>query len=299
MLPEHETIIIILTMTDFDKLWDYSNPAETERKFMEFLPKAEKSQDISYYTQLLTQIARAKSLQKKFDEAHKTLDKAKDLIDENMVLVRIRYNLERGRTYNSSGVFDNAKAYFLEAYELAESMRLDFYTVDAAHMMAIVEKGDDSLKWNEIAMKHARASRDEQARNWLGSLYNNTGWTYSEMGNYDKALELFEKNVKWHEERKSKRQLIIAKWCVARTLRSLGKTNDALEMQKRLLDEVEEMKVEQDGYIFEEIGECLLLNGKTDEAKPFFAKAYDLLSKDIWLAANEADRLERMKSLSK
>jgi len=284
-------------MTDFDSLWDYNNPAETEKKFREFLPKAEKSHDTSYYAQLLTQIARTQGLQMKFDEAHKTLDVAEKLIDDNMILVKVRYLLERGRTYNSSKVYDKARELFLEAYTLAESLRLDFYAVDAAHMMGIVEKGDESLKWNEIAMTYAETCDEKRAKNWLGSLYNNTGWTYSDMGEFEKALELFKKNVIWHEERNSGIELIIAKWCVARTLRSLGKVEEAYQAQIELNKETEDKKLEQDGYNYEEIGECLLLLNRGDESKPYFKKAYEMLSKDIWLQANEAERLERLKKL--
>jgi hypothetical protein len=36
---------------------------------------------------------------------------------------------------------------------------------------------------------------------------------------------------------------------------------------------------------------------KKDEAKPYFKKAYELLSKDIWMAENEKPRLDRLKEL--
>jgi hypothetical protein len=108
---------------------------------------------------------------------------------------------------------------------------------------------------------------------------------------------LFEKNVVWHTERDSKFELIIAKWCVARTLRSLKKVEEALSKQIALEKEVKEKGMEEDGYIFEEIGECMLLLGKNEDAKPNFKKAYEILSKDIWLAENEKDRLERLKKL--
>jgi hypothetical protein len=38
--------------------------------------------------------------------------------------------------------------------------------------------------------------------------------------------------------------------------------------------------------------------GRKEEAKPFFDRAYDLLSKDPWLAENEQKRLERLKELA-
>jgi tetratricopeptide (TPR) repeat protein len=245
----------------------------------------------------LTQIARTEGLQMKFDDAHKTLDRAKSLVPEKNDIANIRYLLERGRVYNSSKVSDKAKDLFLEAYDYGNAHNLDFYSIDAAHMMGIVEQGEESLNWNRIAIKLAEDSFDERAKRWLGSLYNNTGWTYFDMKEFSNALDLFKRNVMWHSERNSKMPLIIAKWSVARTLRAIDSVDEALSMQLGLIDELKEMGLEQDGYIFEEIGECLLLKGKKEDSKPYFKQAYDLLSKDIWLQENEKERLERLKKL--
>ena len=54
----------------------------------------------------------------------------------------------------------------------------------------------------------------------------------------------------------------------------------------------------QDGYISEEIGECLLALDKKDESKPHFAKAYELLKEDKYLQRFDADRLKRLSELS-
>ena len=284
-------------LPEFDKLWDYNNPAETEKKFKDILQQAENSGDTSYLIELITQIGRTQGLQMKFDEAHKTLDRAEQLLKVEYERPKIRYLLERGRVYNSSKVYDRARELFLQAYDHAVESKEDNLAVDAAHMMGIVEKGDESLKWNEIAMSDAEKSIDPKAKGWLGALYNNTGWTYHDMGNYEKALELFEKNVIWHTERNSKMELIIAKWCVGRTLRSLNRVDESLKMQLELNKEISDKGMEQDGYNYEEIGECMLLLNKNDESKPYFIKAYDLLSKDIWLVENEKGRLDRLKKL--
>jgi len=279
------------------KLWDYNNPAETEKKFRAILPEAEKSNDTAYLIELWTQIARTQSLQRKFDEAHKILDKAMKMIGPAHIRPRIRYMLERGRTYNSSKVYDKAEEIFEAAYQQSAKYGEDEYTIDAAHMLGIVKKGAESLKWNEIAMKHAEETKDENAKGWLGSLYNNIGWYYHNMEEYDKAMQLFEKQVQFYTERNSKPTLAIAKWCVARCLRSMGKVEEALSAQLELKDWMEKEGMERDGYNSEEIAECLLLLGKEDEAKPYFKKAYEVLSQDIWLEANEKDRLERLKQL--
>lgn len=285
-------------LPDFDAWWDYSDAAGTEAKFAELLPQARQSGDRSYYAQLLTQIARTQGLQRRFEEAHETLDTVFAMLSDDMVVARIRYLLERGRVYNSSGERDKSKPLFLEAWELGVTHKEDFYAVDAAHMLGIVEPPEKQLEWNEKAIELAEKSANPRARNWLGSLYNNTGWSYHDLKQYDKALEMFQKGLKFRQEKNDEEGTRIAKWTIARTYRSLGRIDEALQMQMELEKEFEEKGIQQDGYVFEEIGECLLLLEKKDQARGYFKLAYDLLSKDPWLVANEPERLERLKELA-
>ncbi len=281
---------------DFDLLWDYDNPAHTERKFRDLLPTAQSSEDTSYYGQLLTQIARTEGLQRKFDDAHRTLNLVQTLLDEANTTTRIRYLLERGRVFNSSGRPADSKALFIQAWEQARADRQDFYAVDAAHMLAIVESPENQFEWNSKALGLAERSSDAQTRKWMGSLYNNMGWTYFESKRYDKALETFHLALICRDEEGDPQNIRIAKWCVAKTLRFLGRVKEALEIQQSLLAEYEKSGG-SDGFVFEELGECLLLLGRGGEARKFFALAFQELSKDIWLAANEPKRLERIKEL--
>lgn len=282
---------------DFDKLWNYEDPAATEAKFRELLPAAEKGKDRGYYIELLTQLARTQSLQKKFDKAHEILDKAMKLVSAEHIVPRIRFMLERGRTYNSSKEYEKARELFHAAYLQSEKYGEDNLAIDAVHMLGIVNKDEESLKWNNLAIEMAERTTDEKAKSWLGPLYNNTGWTYHDMGEYDKALSIFEKNVEWHTKRESGMQLYIAKWSVARCLRSLGRVEEALEMQMALRGKDNEMYSCEDGYNAEEIAECLFALGRAEEAKPYFSRAYEQLSKDSWVQENDKEKLERLRAL--
>lgn len=73
-------------------------------------------------------------------------------------------------------------------------------------MLAIVEQGDAALSWNLKALQRAESSDNPRAQNWLGSLYNNIGWTSSEK----------------HSLSTNPESIRIARWCIARTLRPLG-----------------------------------------------------------------------------
>ena len=71
-------------LPDIDSLWDYSNPAETEKRFKVVLPEAISVGDTSYHRILLTQIARTHSLRQQFDVAHEILDTVKSMLTEEM-----------------------------------------------------------------------------------------------------------------------------------------------------------------------------------------------------------------------
>ena len=57
-----------------DALWDYDHPAESEAAFRRALEEWDAQADLDLQLELLTQIARAQGLQRRFDEAHATLD---------------------------------------------------------------------------------------------------------------------------------------------------------------------------------------------------------------------------------
>ena len=285
-------------LPDFDRLWNYGDPAATAEKFRALLPRFAASDDRDRHAQLLTQIARTHGLRRDFETSVTILAEAEALIDETTPVAQVRLLLERGRTFRSSGDPDAARPFFTEAFERANAIEAEFHAVDAAHMLGIVESGDLSLEWNRRAIAAAEAASDPRARNWLGALYNNTAWTLHDSGDLDGALDLFEKCLAWHEEKGTGRPRLIAKWAVARALRSLGRVDDALARQEALRDEWAASEFDPSGYVFEEIGECLLLLAREDEAPAAFAKAYAILSKDDWLVAEEPARLERMRTLA-
>lgn len=284
-------------MHDFDKLWNYNQPAETEKKFTEILQGLDSNTELGYQLELKTQLARTLGLQQKFEEAHKLLDEVEEQLAAEYPVARIRYLLERGRTLNSSKKREEAIPLFTEAWELGLEVKADFYAVDAAHMLGIAAPQDQQLAWNEKAMKLAESSADKRAQGWLGSLYNNIGWTYHDMQKYENAMDVFQKALEWRQVHEQVIETQIAKWCVARTHRSLGNIDKALEMQYALEQEMKTAGQDDDGYVFEEIAECLTLQGKTEEAGPYFMKAWEILSQDIWLKQNEGERLERLKTL--
>lgn len=281
----------------FDDLWDFDDPAATEAAFRGLLPAADASGDRSVALQLRTQIARTLGLQKRYAEADSVLDEVAATLDGARPVVRVRYLLERGRVRNTSGHPDDARPLFIEAWKRARDAGEDGFAVDAAHMVAIVEDGDGAIGWSERALDLARSSSDPRARRWKGSLLNNLGWTFHDLGRLAEAHALFEEALAFRREQGDPSTVRIARWCVARSLRSLGRVEEALAAQRELLAEQERDGAATDGYVLEEIAECLLALGRGDEASPYFARAYGALSEDPWLPENEPDRVERLRRL--
>lgn len=56
---------------------------------------------------------------------------------------------------------------------------------------------------------------------------------------------------------------------------------------------------ETDGYVHEEIGECLLALDRHDDARPHFAHAWSALSRDAHLCADDPERLARLERLAR
>src|SRR5262249_51222497 len=163
---------------------------------------------------------RCQGLQRHFDEAHQTLNQVVLMLHEDSIRAWLRYLLERGRVFNSAGERDQARPLFRRAWELglAAGSSEAFYTIDAAHMLGIIGSVEEQLIWDRAAMVLAEESDDPRANGWLGSLYNNIGWTYHDSGDYEQALDYFRRALQFRQEQGRAEETRIARWCVGRAL---------------------------------------------------------------------------------
>ena len=271
--------------------WDYDKPAESEQRFRAELalwPAGDPQALI-----VATQIARTQGLRRQFAEAHATLDAVAAQLDGAPSLVRVRYLLERGRTFNSAGSPERAVPLFAEALALADCNGDAFYAVDAAHMLGIAAPAAERLDWNRKALAMTERSADARTRRWLAPLYNNIGQTYLEQADYTLALDYFRKALPAWEARGDAGSVRVAKWMIARAQRSLGLLDDAEKTQRALLAEYDALG-ETDGYVYEELAEIALARGDSAGARPWAAKAHAALKDDPGLNASEPARLARL-----
>ncbi len=297
---------------DIDTAWDFADAAGSEGRFAAMLAQAEHAGDGGRVAEVRTQLARAQGLQRKFADAHVTLDGVESWLAANEatatwedVRIRVRLELERGRVLNSSGDQAGARPRFVRAWEQASSPvsrpTFDGLAVDAAHMIATVGTPQDAVEWNTRAIAFAERSSNPDARRWRASLLNNMGWTAFAAGDLATAMGYLERalaaRIENGTEGKGRGPWLVARWCVARTRRALGSIDTALAEQMRLRDEHASAGTE-DGFVEEEIGECLLTLGRAEEAREHFAAAHAELSRDVWLVEREAGRIERLRSLA-
>jgi tetratricopeptide (TPR) repeat protein len=232
-----------------DALWDFDRADQSEIRFRDAAASARgQLRDV-----LLTQVARAVGLQARYDEALAILDRLPDTDDDLAgAELRARTQLERGRVLNSSGEPAAARPYFAAAHEVAAAAGLEHLGVDALHMLAIVAATGEQDELNLRAFDLADRAADPRARAWRPSLLNNMGWSAFERADYDLALERFEAALAGRREQGNEHQVRIARWCIARTLRELGRVNEALDIQLALSAEHQAAGT-ADPYVDEEI----------------------------------------------
>ena len=229
-------------------LWDFHDPAGSERRFRE---AADAATGVPRLV-LLTQLARAVGLQERYDEAHLVLEEvaASGAADPE---VATRLALERGRLLRSSGDPAGATPWFDGAAGLARRAELEPLLVDALHMAAIVAPADQQLDLNREALTVARDSADPRAQAWEPSLLNNIGMCLVDAGELDDALATFREALAACERHgKPVGDVRVARWMVGWALRLVGRDAEALAVQEALADELDRAG-ETDPYVDEEL----------------------------------------------
>lgn len=225
-----------------DELWVSSDPRVSADNFRAELDGAAPNTA----AELTTQLARALGLEGDFAMANALLDGITDPESDEPV-VAIRVALERGRLLNSSGGRDDAVQWFERALDTAAEHAEDYLAADAAHMLAIADR-ERSAQWTSRGIRIVEATTDDRTKRWGIALHNNRGWVLHDEGHFDEALAEFELADAAAQAFGNPEQQHAAQWAIGRCLRSLGRTAEALAIQRRLLAEVPD-----DTYVLEEI----------------------------------------------
>lgn len=248
----------IAMAVDLTPLWDFSQPELSEQRFISALQMATGDDALI----LRTQIARSHGLRKDFDRARALLREMEPVIATAGAEAQVRYHLELGRTYASGThppalLTDQARAQARQSYQsaldLARTAGLDALAIDALHMFAFVDTAPaEQLKWGETALAVSLASSQAPARRWEPSIRNNIGHALHQLGRFDEALLQFQQALAIRERASDAQATRVARWMVAWTLRSLGRIDEALQMQLSLEKEADAAG-QPDRYVFDEL----------------------------------------------
>ena len=166
-------------------LWDFDDLQATEARLRDQLEREESD---AGRAEVVTQLARVRSLQDDFDGCEGLLQEAEAVSADG--LVRVRVDLERGRKLRSGGDGATAAPLFEAAFARACELGEFFLAGDAAHMVAISDESK-MLEWTERGL--ALGESEPDAAYWAGPLLNNLGWFFYEQGDFERALETFQR----------------------------------------------------------------------------------------------------------
>jgi tetratricopeptide (TPR) repeat protein len=274
-------------------LWDFDDLDASETRLRAQL--GEETTDAGR-AEVLTQLARVQGLRGSFDAGDQLLDEAVPLAGDDAV-ARARVDLERGRVRRSSGDPEAARPLFDAAFATAGDAGQTFIAADAAHMAALVAPDRDGfIAWTERGIE--LATNDEDARHWLGPLYNNIGWNYYDADEFEEALTSFRRGLEAREaEGEEGASVEIARWTIGKALRALGRSDEAVPLLEQAVAWAETSGA-PDGWFHEELALEYAELGRDADAATQAAAAIPLLERDDPDFASDEERGPRLRALA-
>ena len=251
-------------------LWDFGDLDASEQRLREQL---DAEADDDGRAEVLTQLARVAGLRDRFAEADALLDDAASLAWSPVA--RARLELERGRVLRSGGDPAAALPLFEAAFDEAVAAGQGFIAADAAHMAALAAPDRQGmLSWTARGLDLAETN--EGAAYWAGPLLNNLGWAHDEAGELELARDAFERALRAREAAGDPAQTEIARYCLGRSLRRLGRPDESAGLLEQAVAWTEQAGT-PDGWFHEELAEAYADLGRLDQAREQARLAIPLL----------------------
>jgi tetratricopeptide (TPR) repeat protein len=276
-------------------LWDFDDLETTEARFRRLL--AQETSD-GHRAEILTQLARVQGLRGQFADGHRLLGEAEALAGSSAA-ANARIQLERGRLHRSSGDAESALPLFESAFAVALAAAERFLVGDAAHMAALAAPDRAGMvAWTQRGIDLGREPGDDESAYWLGPLLNNLGWHYYDHGDYDAALDAFQRALEAREQFPEQRnQIAIARYAVGKTLRMLGRPAEAAALLEQAVAWTE-AEDKPDGWFHEELAEDYAAVGRETEARDQARMAIPLLLETDASFEGDSERVARLRGLA-
>lgn len=267
---------------DLAALWDFGNPALSEQRFREALAAAERDGRRDDALILQTQVARTLGLRRNLDGARGLLRSLQPQLSTAGAEARARHALEWGRSHISAVTradertpenLATAREAYARALATAREGGLDGLAIDAVHMMAFVDDAPaDQRRWNEEALAMVLASKQAEGRRWEASIRNNLALSLRGLGLHAESLPHFERALALREAATapaaSPRQVYVARWLLAHSLRLAGRLDEALAQQTQLEGQMHVVG-DPDPYVLEELALIHRARGDTAQAAAY------------------------------
>jgi tetratricopeptide (TPR) repeat protein len=260
--------------------------------YQQVAENAERADLKSDLTEAYSQIARCYLAMDKKEEGRPWLVKAFEIADPKDPVGWSRFLGVRGRyewkdvaeaesaTAPEASIAENT---FKEMYDYCMKHKIHNRAIDAANMVSITAKIEDRVEWG---LKGIEAAEDGGLENWLAPLWNNLGWTYDDLGQYDKSIEALMKAREYHYKNGKEMPMLIADWSVGHAYRMNGQLDSALtwingvfeKASKIYEDNPQPENAEWVGFSHKELGEIAMIRADEITALDHFKQAYEHLT---------------------
>jgi tetratricopeptide (TPR) repeat protein len=131
----------------------------------------------------------------------------------------------RGMQAECEGRNDIAQRLFEQAWAKRSD---DYDACIAAHYLARhQDSSQDTLRWNQVALRHADAVGDERVRGFYPSLYLNLGHAHEQLGDPDQAARYYELAAQRTDELPEGSYADVVRDAIGRGQQRIGKTAQA------------------------------------------------------------------------
>jgi predicted enzyme related to lactoylglutathione lyase len=217
------------------------------------------------------------------EEGRHWLMMAEEVVTDRMPRAWSRYLGVLGRYQWKDDQLEEATETFTNMYQYCLEHDLYERAVDAAHMAAITAPGEEQIAW---AKKGIAAAEKGEAEGWLGPLWNNLGWTYSDLGRHEESLEALLNAREYHWKLGTEMNKLIADWSVGHAYRMAGQPDEAAAWMRSVLawsehlyaQEASPNAAEWIGHSCRELGELALARDRQPEALKYLRRAREKLS---------------------
>ncbi len=212
-------------------MWDFADPASAVERFRAASLDERASSEVRAV--MATQLARALGMLGELDDAGRVLDAVEREAGESDAELRARVAIERGRIVAAGAEPTTAVPGLTLGVREAARAGSAFLVLDALHLLALHDAGHEE-EWAAEGLDVLDGQRDPRVLRWGIALHHNLGWTKHDQGRATGALMEFERAVKIADRHGSAEQRQVTRWSVARCLRTLGRTDEALALQREL-----------------------------------------------------------------